>query len=73
MFKFQCVASQGIYVFVGNDKYLCEYHGQNITILTEHNNSIHIGTIVCPDCQMICGSIVSNSNINQHELLIIYF
>jgi hypothetical protein len=57
-FKYECVSSQGIYVYIGKDKYLCEYFGQNISISTMEYNTIYTGTIICPDCQIICSSLV---------------
>jgi len=56
-YEFECVSSKGIYVHIGPDKYLCEYHGQNLSIITMEFNSIYLGSIRCPDCQVICGSL----------------
>ncbi len=57
-FKYECVSSVGIYVHIGKEKYLCEYSGQNLSISTIDSNIVYIGTIICPDCQIICGSLV---------------
>ncbi|CAF1298982.1 unnamed protein product [Rotaria sordida] len=56
-YQFECISSKGIYVHIGKEKYLCEYQGQNLTIITIEYGSIYVGTIICPDCQIICGSL----------------
>ncbi|CAF3626894.1 unnamed protein product [Adineta steineri] len=56
-YQFECVSNEGIYVHIGKEKYLCEYLGQNITIVASQYNSIYSGSIICPDCQIICGSL----------------
>ncbi|CAF1133400.1 unnamed protein product [Adineta ricciae] len=55
-YQFECVSSRGIYVHIGQERYLCEYSGQNITLIMSENNSIYVGSIICPDCQIMCGS-----------------
>jgi len=55
-YQFECVSSKGIYIHIGKEKYLCEYQGQNLTIISMEYNSIYVGSIICPDCQIICGS-----------------
>ncbi len=57
-FQYECVSSKGIYVHIGKEKYLCEYQGENLTITATGYSSIYVGSIICPDCQIICGSLV---------------
>ena len=45
-----------MYIHIGKEKYLCEYSGQNLSIATMEYNTIYVGTILCPECQVICGS-----------------
>ncbi|CAF3448418.1 unnamed protein product, partial [Rotaria socialis] len=56
-YHFECISSKGFYINIGKDKYLCEYRGQNVTILSAEHDSVYAGTIICPDCQIICGSL----------------
>ncbi|CAF4022360.1 unnamed protein product [Rotaria sp. Silwood1] len=56
-YQFECISSKGIYVRIGKEKYLCEYQGQNLTIVTAEYDSIYVGTIICPDCHIICSSL----------------
>lgn len=55
-FQYECVSSKGIYVHIGKEKYLCEYSGQNLSISTMEYNTIYVEKIICPDCQVICGT-----------------
>ncbi|CAF3862207.1 unnamed protein product, partial [Rotaria sp. Silwood1] len=56
-YEFECISYKGFYVYIGKEKYLCEYQGQNLTIITAEYDSVYVGTIICPDCQIICGSL----------------
>ncbi|CAF5202145.1 unnamed protein product [Rotaria magnacalcarata] len=56
-YHFECISSKGFYINIGKDQYLCEYQGQNVTILSAEYDSVYAGTIICPDCQIICGSL----------------
>ncbi|CAF0990282.1 unnamed protein product [Didymodactylos carnosus] len=55
-YQFECVESEGIYIHVGNDKYHCEYAEQNITIQSIEYQSIYVGSIICPQCEIFCGT-----------------
>ena len=57
-FQVECISYIGFYIYIGKEKYLCEYQGQNLTVLTTEYDSIYVGSIICPDCQIICGSLV---------------
>ncbi|CAF4808296.1 unnamed protein product, partial [Rotaria sp. Silwood1] len=56
-YEFECISYKGFYVYIGKEKYLCEYQGQNLTIITAEYDAVYVGTIICPDCQIICGSL----------------
>lgn len=56
-YQYECVSSEGVYVHIGREKFLCQHTGQNISLVTMEHNTIYSGTILCPDCQVICGSL----------------
>ena len=61
-----------LHIMVRNVSYTCSYPGEKVPVqLTEVDSSgerwLHSGTLLCPDCQQVCGDCTSGAESGNHH------